>query len=133
MEMTTINHYGIDTSLQTVEHGPVIKEEALQIVDKFSAMQVGLRGSAEEVLSQSMFGFSIDPRRFIEIAMDTESRFRVKFEMPRRWWGLHQREITVDGLDQLRGIVEQFFTRSLDDLDDQGWASSKGSRLNSKK
>ena len=114
--MTAINCYGIDTSLKTVEHGPVNKEQALQIVDKFSAMQVGLYGSGEEVVSKSMFGFSIDVHKFLEIAMETESRFRVKLEMPGGWWSVYQREITIDGLDKLHEIVEHFFTMILDDF-----------------
>jgi hypothetical protein len=58
--MPPITHYGLDTSFKTVKHGPVSKEDALQILDKFAAMQVGLHGSAEEVVSKSMFGFCLD-------------------------------------------------------------------------
>ena len=114
--MPPITYYGIDESFKTVEHGAVTKDEALQIVDKFSAMQVGLQGSAGEVLAKSMFGFSIDEKRFIEIAMDTDKKFRVKLEMPGRLWGVYQREITIEGLPKLHDIVEHFFTMPLDDF-----------------
>ena len=113
--MTNITHYSIDTSFKTVEHGAVTKEQALQIVDKYSAMQVGLKGSAEEVVSKSLFGVSLDEHRFIEIATETDSRFRVKLEMPGKW-RLYQKEITIEGLTRLHDIVEHFFTMSLDDF-----------------
>jgi hypothetical protein len=112
--MPPITHYGLDTSSRTVEHGFVTKDEALKIVDKFAAMQVGLKGSAEEVLSKSMFGFSLDKRRFIEIAMETDTRFRVKLEMPERLWRAYRKEITIGGLPKLHAIVEHFFTIPLD-------------------
>ena len=114
--MSPVTYYGIDESLKTVEHGVVSKEEALQIVDKFSATQVGLQGSVEEVLAKSMFGFSIDEKRFIEIAMETDKKFRVKLEMPGRLWGPYQKEITIEGLPKLRDIVEHFFTVPLDEF-----------------
>lgn len=105
-----ITCYGIDQSCKTVELGIVGKEEAIQIVSKFSAMQVGLQGSANEVLAKSLFGFSIDKKRFIEIAMETDTKFRVKLEMPGRLWGIYQKEITIEGLSKLHKIVEHFFT-----------------------
>ena len=114
--MPPIKYYGIDESLKTVEHGVVSKEEALQIVDKFSAMQVDLQGSAEEVLAKSMFGLSIDERRFIEIAMETEKKFRVKLEMPGRLWSAYKKETAIEGISKLHDIVEHFFTITLDDF-----------------
>jgi hypothetical protein len=114
--MPQITYYGLDTSLKTVEHGVVTKEEAIQIVDKFAAMQVGLQGSAEEVVSKSMFGFSLDEKRFIEIAMETDTKFRVKLEMPGGLWGVYQKEITIEGVSKLHDIVEHFFTNPLDDF-----------------
>jgi len=114
--MPPITYYGLDTSFKTVEHGVVTKEEAIQIVDKFAAMQVGLQGTPEEVVSKSMFGFSLDEHRFIEIAMETDAKFRVKLEMPGRLWGVYQKEITIEGLPRLHDIVERFFTIPLDDF-----------------
>jgi hypothetical protein len=114
--MPSITYYGLDSSLKTVEHGVVTREEALQVVDKFAAMQVGLQGSAEEVVSKSMFGFSIDAGRFIEIAMETDTKFRVKLEMPGRLWGAYQKEITIEGLPALHEIVDHFFTTPLDEF-----------------
>jgi hypothetical protein len=114
--MPPITYYGIDESLKTVEHGVITKEDALQAVDKFAAMQVGLHGSAEEVVAKSMFGFSIDEKRFLEIAMDTDKKFRVKLEMPGRLWSVYQKEITIEGLPKLHDIVEHFFTVPLDEF-----------------
>jgi hypothetical protein len=114
--MPPITYYGIDESFKTIEHGVVSKDEALQIVDKFSAMQVGLQGSAGEVLAKSMFGFSIDEKRFIEIAMETDKKSRVKLEIPGRVWGVYQKEITIEGLPKLHDIVEHFFTMPLGDF-----------------
>ena len=114
--MPPITYYGLDTSLKTVEHGVVTKEEAIQIVDKFAAMQVGLQGTAEELVSKSMFGFSVDEKHFIEIAMETDTKFRVKLEVPGRLWGVYQKEITIEGLPRLHDIVERFFTIPLDDF-----------------
>jgi hypothetical protein len=114
--MPPITYYGLDTSLKTVEHGVITKEEALQVVDKFAAMQVGLRGTAEEVVSKSMLGFSLDEHRFIEIAMETDAKFRVKLEMPGRLWGIYQKEATIEGLPKLHDIVEHFFTTSLEEF-----------------
>ena len=91
--MPPITYYGLDTSCKTVEHGVVTKEEAIQIVDKFAAMQVGLQGMPEEVVSNSMFGFSLDEHRFIEIAMETDAKFRVKLEMPGRLWAFTRRRL----------------------------------------
>ena len=85
-------------------------------MDKFAAMQVGLQGSAGEVLAKSMFGFSIDEKRFIEIAMETDKKFRVKLEMPGRLWGVYHKEITIEGLPKLHEIVEHFFTMPLNDF-----------------
>jgi len=108
---------------QTVEHGTVTKDQALQVVDKYAAMQVGLKGSAEKVVSKSLFGFSLDEQRFIEIAMETESRFRVKLEMPESRRILffpvsstYQKEITIDGLKRLHDITTHFFDLSLEDF-----------------
>jgi len=114
--MPPITYYGLDTSLKTVEHGVVTKEEAIQIVDKFAAIQVGLRGSAEEVVSKSMFGFNLDEDKFIEIAMETDTMFRVKLEMPGRFWGVCQKQITIERLPKLHDIVERFFTTPLDEF-----------------
>jgi hypothetical protein len=114
--MSPITFYGIDESFKTVEHGVITKEDALQVVDKFAAMQVGLQGSAGEVLAKSMFGFSIDEKRFIEIAMETDKKFRVKLEMPGRLWSVYQKEITIEGLPKLHEIVEHFFTTPLDEF-----------------
>ena len=114
--MPPITYYGLDTSFKTVEHGVVTKEEAIQIVDKFAAMQVGLQGTPEEVVSKSMFGFSLDEHRFIEIAMETDAKFRVKLEMPGRLWGVYQKEITIGALTKLHDIVEHFFTMPVDEF-----------------
>ena len=114
--MPPITYYGLDTSCKTVEHGVVSKEEAIQIVDKFAAMQVGLQGTPEEVVSNSMFGFSLDEHRFIEIAMETDAKFRVKLEMPGRLWGVYQKEITMGALTRLHDIVEHFFTMPVDEF-----------------
>jgi hypothetical protein len=121
--MANIIFYSIDESFKTVEHGIVTKDQALEIIDKYSAMQVGLKGSAEEVVSKSLFGFSIDDRRFIEIAMETESRFRVKLEMPESKRllfipisSIYQKEIVVEGLNQLHDITTHLFSMNLDDF-----------------
>ena len=114
--MPPIIYYGLDTSFKTVEHGGVSKEEAIQIVDKFAAVQVGLQGTPEEVVSKSMFGFSLDEHRFIEIAMETDAKFRVKLEMPGRLWGVYQKEITIEALTKLHDIVEHFFTMPVDEF-----------------
>jgi hypothetical protein len=114
--MPPITYYGLDTSCKTVEHGVVTKEEAIQIVDKFAAMQVGLQGTPEEVVSNSMFGFSLDEHRFIEIAMETDAKSRVKLEMPGRIWGVYQKEITMGALTRLHDIVEHFFTMPVDEF-----------------
>jgi hypothetical protein len=114
--MPPITYYGLDTSSKTVEHGVVTKEEAIQIVDKFAAMQAGLQGTPEEVVSKSMFGFSLDEHRFIEIAMETDAKFRVKLEMPGRLWGVYQKEITIGALTKLHDIVEHFFTMPVDEF-----------------
>jgi len=114
--MPPVTYYGLDTSFKTVEHGVVTKEEAIQIVDKFAAMQVGLQGTPEEVVSKSMFGFSLDEHRFIEIAMETDATFRVKLEMPGRRWGVYQKEITIGALTKLHDIVEHFFTMPVDEF-----------------
>ncbi len=76
--MTNITYYSINEAFKTVEHGNVTKGQALEIIDTYSSVQVGLKGSAEEVVSKSLFGFSLDAHRFIEIAMETEFRYRVK-------------------------------------------------------
>ncbi len=119
--MTNITFYSINESFETVEHGPVTKEQALQIVDKYAAMQVGLEGSAEDVVSKSLFGFSLDEQRFIEIAVETESQFRVKLEMPesRRilflpMTSIYQKEITISRLEHLRDITTHFFDLPLE-------------------
>jgi hypothetical protein len=114
--MPPITYYGLDTSLRTIEHGVISKEDAIQIVNKFAAMQVGLKGSAEEVVSKSMFGFSLDENRFIEIAMETDTKFRVKLEMPGRLWGVYQKEVIIEHLTKLHDIVEHFFRVPLDDF-----------------
>jgi hypothetical protein len=114
--MSPITYYGLDTSFKTVEHGVVTKEEAIQIVDKFAAMQVGLQGTPEEVVSKSMFGFSLDEHRFIENAMEMDAKFRVKLEMPGRLWGVYQKEITMGALTKLHDIVEHFFTMPVDEF-----------------
>ena len=114
--MPPIIYYGLDTLFKAVEHGVVSKEEATQIVDKFAAMQVGLQGTPEEVVSKSMFGFSLDEHRFIEIAMETDAKFRVKLEMPGRLWGVYQKEITMGALTRLHDIVEHFFTMPVDEF-----------------
>jgi len=121
--MANITFYSLSESLQTVEHGVIAKDEALQVVDKYAAMQIGLEGSAEEMTSKSLFGFSLDEERFIEIAMDTDSRFRVKLEMPvlRRILFLrvsliYQKEITINGLERLRDMVSRFFDMSIEDF-----------------
>jgi hypothetical protein len=114
--MAPITYYGLDTSLKTIEHGVVSKEEAIQIVDKFAAMQVGLQGTREEVVSKSMFGFSLDERKFIEIAMETDAKFRVKLEMLGRLWGVYQKEITIEPLTKLYDIVGHFFTMPVDEF-----------------
>ena len=114
--MPPITYYGIDESFKTVEHGVITKEDAVQVVDKFASMQVVLQGSAGQILAKSMFGFSIDEKRFIEIAMETDKKFRVKLEMPGRLWGVYQKELTIGNLPKLHDVVEHFFTTSLDDF-----------------
>jgi hypothetical protein len=79
-------------------------------------MQVGLQGTPEEVVSKSMFGFSLDERKFIEIAMETDAKFRVKLEMPGRLWGVYQKEITIEPLTKLYDIVGHFFTMPVDEF-----------------
>lgn len=114
--MQAVTYYGIDESLNTIEHGVITKEDALQVVKKFAAIQPGLHGSAEEALAKSMFGFSIDAKRFIEIAMETDANFRVKLEMPGRLWGVYQKETPIVGLPKLREIIDHFFTMPLDEF-----------------
>ncbi len=86
-------------------------------------MQVGLSGTPEEVVSKSLFGFSHDEKRFVEIAMETKSTFRVKLEMPvpKRILGmplstLCQKEIKIEGIERLHEITTQYFDMNLDDF-----------------
>lgn len=121
--MADISCYSIDESLRIVKHGPVTLAQALGIIDKYSARQVGSFCSGEEAFSRSVFGFSLDDSRFIEIAMETESRFRVRLEMPvsKRFLFLtlpstYQKEIVVDGLERLHDITTHFFSTDLDEF-----------------
>lgn len=72
--------------------------------------------SAHVAVARLMFGFSLDEQKFIEIAMDTDTKFRVELEMPGRLWSVYQKEITIEGLPKLHDIVEHFFVMPLDDF-----------------
>ena len=121
--MENITLYSLNESLEVVEHGVVTIDQAMKILDQYAARQIGRAGSVEEVLSASVFGFSVGDDTFIEIAMETESRFRVKLEMPesKRFLfipitSIYQKEIAVEGLGGLRDIVAHFFAAGLDEF-----------------
>jgi hypothetical protein len=132
--MPAITHYSLNESLEIVEHGVVTKDQALKILDECSARQSGQMGSGEEAVAASVLGFSFDEKTFIEIAFETESKFRVKLEFPhsKRFLfvslpSIYQKEIHVAGLPRLRDLVAQLFTLSLDDFR-TSFESQKGKR-----
>ena len=113
------NYYGIDESFQTVEHGKVTLDQAYKIIDEFIENQIGLQGDAGYVISKSMLGFYITDNTFIEIYIDDENTYRMKFEAPERkriFTGviqnnIYQKEIDVADKTQLKEIVKEFFSK----------------------
>jgi hypothetical protein len=123
--MDHITFYTINEELNLQEQGEITRQAAIETVDKYVAGQRDLSGSAGHVVSQSIFGFSLDKRTFIEISLDTEEEFRVKFETPEqkklafiKMPGLFQKEVSVLGKDALTNLVSEFFTLSCDEFKD---------------
>lgn len=113
--------YSINENFRVVNHGKVSIERANQIIDEYIEAQRGLSGESGYVISKSMFGFSVDDQTFIEIYIDDEHTYRMKFECPSsaKWLlfnALYQKEISVADRAELKRIVEVFFNQNIDDF-----------------
>ncbi|MFC1632294.1 hypothetical protein ACFL2I_07045 [Candidatus Omnitrophota bacterium] len=113
--------YSINEKFQIFEHGEVALDKAYEIIDEYIENQKGLKGlkgGAGYVISKSMFGFSIDDKTFIELYIDDEEFYRIKFECPeptsrRR---IYQKEINIKDRNTLKKIVEEFYKKDTSDF-----------------
>ena len=75
-------YYGIDVSGNTVEHGEVLAERALKVIDERFAGLKDKYDSAEEAVAATIFGFSKTKDTFIEICLNGRDDISFKFEFP---------------------------------------------------
>jgi len=114
--MPPIQLYSMDQKLRVIEQGPIDYKGALRVIDAYIQQHKGRWETGEEMISNTMFGFSLDKDTFIEIAVVDPGVFDVRSEtsIPRsflflKWLDWHQREVRIHGEDELKRVVKLFF------------------------
>lgn len=120
-----VKWYTMNSELEVVEQGEVDIDKAVEVVDLYIAMQSQPVQSGEEGIANSLFGFCLDDKTFIEIAMESEDQYRVKFETPEKTKllfltipRLYQKEIAIAGRERLLDVVRHFFIKDLQGFKD---------------
>lgn len=112
-----ISYYGMDRSLKVVEHGPVSLDLALKVVDERFSKLKAKYDTAEEAISETMFGFSRPEGAFIEICINGPSKISFKFEYPQSkkffvfQWS-YENESVLASKEELVKRVQMFFSTS---------------------
>jgi hypothetical protein len=113
--MDHVKWYAMNSELEVAEQGEVTIEKAAEVIDRYIALQSQPVQSGEESIANSLFGFCLDDKTFIEIAMESEEQYRVKFETPEKTKllfftipSLYQKEIHITGRDRLLDVVRHF-------------------------
>jgi hypothetical protein len=113
-----IRWYSMNRNQTVDEHESVGLDEALRIVDRYLARAGDQFKSAEEAISETMFGFCRSNSEFIEICMNGPAQIWYKFEVPNSnasWFrklfkGAFQHEEKLHSREELVQKVAEFFT-----------------------
>ncbi len=116
----SIRWYSTTAALTTQEHDYVSVDQALEISRSYYARAANTYASAEEAISETMFGFSMDAKTFIEFCVNDATNISFRFETPRTtgsWLSrlgrsIVQVEKTLQDLASMETEVTAFFSSS---------------------
>ncbi|MFC1467361.1 hypothetical protein ACFLQY_01525 [Verrucomicrobiota bacterium] len=114
--MNDVHLYSLSKNLEIENRGLVGLQTAKEAIDKYAHAHANIQGSVEYVASHSIFGFSVGENAFLEIHIESETHFRVKFKMNEEiklWFlklpGFFEKTLTINGTNALKELVTKFY------------------------
>jgi len=106
-----------------VQEGAVSLTMAEKIIDQYVEGQKNSYQSIDDPFAMSIFAFRKSMKNFIEIAIDSKSDFRVRYECKhyKRFWGFNflstfDKDLYVPEINNVKYVVRGFYTLSNDDF-----------------